>query len=730
MSAPTSAELADRALVHLDEGNLDAALEAADQAVASEPSLAQAHAARAHVRLRRREPYEALADATRAVKLDPGCADGYAVRASVFFDRGDLRQAADDAGKAIAAGHPGAQPYAVRADARVRLGDYDGALADADEVLRRSPWPGARAQARLLRTAAFELRGDADGALAEAETALKQCGDVPDDQRANLHLSRARLWKAQGELDAAAADADAALRLNPADQEARGIRGLIRLDSGDFHGALADAEEVLRVSPEAPAALFIRGAAAEEHLLRSAEEARQKYGPDSFEYLEVLNAVASVYLLTHQYGKAAEAWCRACAVYGRGDAEVTRRRLTYMNDWAEALEKADRADEAERVLRDALAGREALHGRGHAGYAFGLLPLATLLSRRGKHDEALARVDEAAANLLQNGHERRAEALAWRARIVAAAGRPENAFERLDTLSEAAAGQVVQAVARLVGTDRPEPEDRRVTRDLVEWLMRRCGPRHPLTASAWSFISAVEKHLGDHAARMDALRHLLDFFEAQGNTLQACHALVNLAEAHDEARQPAEARRTFRDAVARADRLGRPLEAAWARERYASSLSRSGRADEAEPVLREAVALAHEAGDAGLLGQVLVCLGVVVQHQGKLDEAQDLLREGLPLLPTGHSYFLMARCHLEAIESHSSCSCGDTAATLANAFREFLVAQLPPDFQPRLEVEYVDNEFKVRAYMDDGEPTPEENERLARIVAHARAEFYRHAGGR
>jgi hypothetical protein len=49
------------------------------------------------------------------------------------------------------------------------------------------------------------------------------------------------------------------------------------------------------------------------------------------------------------------------------------------------------------VLREGLAGREQLYGQGHPGYAFGLEPLASVLFRLGKTDEALDWYDKAKA---------------------------------------------------------------------------------------------------------------------------------------------------------------------------------------------------------------------------------------------------------------------------------------------------------------------------------------------
>jgi hypothetical protein len=166
------------------------------------------------------------------------------------------------------------------------------------------------------------------------------------------------------------------------------------------------------------------------------------------------------------------------------------------------------------------------------------------------------------------------------------------------------------------------------------------------------------------------------------------------------------------------------------RERYGAFAGRYDRHEQAEALLREGLPYARRCGEAGMLGQVQVSLGLVLQHTGRLGEARDLLAEGLRLLPPAHAYAIVARSHLEAINSSGACGCGDTGHALAQAFRQYVLDRLTGDFRPELEVEYAGTDFNVKVHVDR-QPTPEQLEHFQRVLVHARTEFHeRVRGGR
>ena len=108
--------------------------------------------------------------------------------------------------------------------------------------------------------------------------------------------------------------------------------------------------------------------------------------------------------------------------------------------------------------RDSAGGaqeRQAFYGRDHAGYAFGLEPLADVLLQRGNVRQAREVVEEAVRNLWHNGHDQVASAMALRAEIVHAAGAGEPLFAGVDQLPEDSVDRVASAVLRRHGLADP-----------------------------------------------------------------------------------------------------------------------------------------------------------------------------------------------------------------------------------------------------------------------------------
>ena len=116
-----------------------------------------------------------------------------------------------------------------------------------------------------------------------------------------------------------------------------------------------------------------------------------------------------------------------------------------------------------RISKDSYSIKkvEAFYGREHAGYAYGLEPLADLLRQRGKVRDARPLAEEAVANLWRNGHAKLPSVLALRAAIIQAGGTGEPLFAGLALVVMAAAtwwvgtsatarGIVVHAVPTMV----------------------------------------------------------------------------------------------------------------------------------------------------------------------------------------------------------------------------------------------------------------------------------------
>jgi hypothetical protein len=89
-----------------------------------------------------------------------------------------------------------------------------------------------------------------------------------------------------------------------------------------------------------------------------------------------------------------------------------------------------------------------------------------------------------------------------------------------------------------------------------------------------------------------------------------------------------------------------------------------------------------------------------------------------------HQDAIIGRSHLGAVLDGRSCGCGNTADTIADAFREFVNTRLPADLLDRLDVAIVDGDFKIDVGLRR-EPTESELDRLNEVFQTAHAEFRR-----
>jgi hypothetical protein len=85
---------------------------------------------------------------------------------------------------------------------------------------------------------------------------------------------------------------------------------------------------------------------------------------------------------------------------------------------------------------------------------------------------------------------------------------------------------------------------------------------------------------------------------------------------------------------------------------------------------------------------------------------------------------MIGRSHLSAVIDGHTCGCGHLSITIEDAFREFVLAKLPPGLLTDLCVTVEDDDFKIDAQLSR-EPTQEELERLNGVMQSAYAEFRR-----
>jgi tetratricopeptide (TPR) repeat protein len=463
-----------------------------------------------------------------------------------------------------------------------------------------------------------------------------------------------------------------------------------------------------------------KAADAEALLARAARDAEARFGRGSPAYAIAQNDLGNLHSHFGDLKRAAAAYRLACDGPLPADTQARRDRLTYLVNLAGTLEGLGDLDGAERAHRDSVAGRREFYGADHPGYAFGLEPLAALLLRRGKAQEALPALNEAVDILWQNGHPRVASALALRAEAFKALGDPAPPFAGLQNLPD-------NLVTELANTalERSRKTDpvwaRQVLADVLTLFDERFGPDHRYTLNVLAAVANHEADMGergDHAIRLRAIRRALRAFDRLGRDDEALHALQGLAVALGQAGQNDEAVAAYQDALGRALEAGNRAVGSQVRRNYGLFLAELNRPEGAEQQLRAALADGEAAQDAERWGRAEASLGIFLMHQNRAAEAGPLLEAALRRLDPAHPDTVYARHHLNALQAGQPCNCGDSWEALAEQLRAYVLRQVPEGLLADLQLRFEDGDVKVGAYLAR-EATPEELERLQIVLNQA-----------
>ena len=454
---------------------------------------------------------------------------------------------------------------------------------------------------------------------------------------------------------------------------------------------------------------------AESLLTRELRAVTDQHGEGSPAWASAQSDLGTVLLNTGQHERAVECYRRAASAAPR-DNESHKDQLTYRLNLGLALRMAGHLDEAEAELRRGAEERLAFYGREHAGYAFGLEPLADLLRRRGNLAEARRVAEETVANFWRNGHERVGTALALRAALVHEAGTGDPLFPDLRPLPDEVVEQIGRAVAET------DPSSMALLRATVSMLEGRLGRDHQATLNALSAQANLGRDLGDQAGRVEAIERVLASYDRQGRPEDALMATLGLAMAQGEAGDAEAGLRTYAEAHERAERIGRPELRSQVLRNWGLALKEAGRTGPAEQRLTEAVAEAGRGADHDTAGRAGVALGLFLQHENRLGEARTVLEQGLAVMDPLHPDAIVGRSHLGAVLDGRSCGCGDMPETIAAAFRDFVITRLPADLLDHLDVTIVDGDFKIDVSLRR-EPEESELSRLNEVFQTALAEF-------
>jgi tetratricopeptide (TPR) repeat protein len=462
---------------------------------------------------------------------------------------------------------------------------------------------------------------------------------------------------------------------------------------------------------------------AEELMVRELRTVTDKHGRGSLAWASAQCDLGSVLLNADQLDRAIECFRSAVAVPAGGDMQARKDYLTYRTNLGAALQMAGRLDEAEAEFRQGAQERADFYGREHAGYAFGLEPLADVLLQRGNVRQARQVIEEAVANFGRNGHERIATALALRAEIVKADGTDEAPFPEMDPLPDRIVEQVGYAVLNRSGRCEPT-RYKAILTNLIAILEARRGPDHQATLNALSMVANMGRDYGDQSGRIEAIQRVLASYDRQGRAEDAVMATQGLAMSHSEAGDEQEALRTRASAYSRAERIGCPELSSQVLRNWGLVLKEAGQAGPAEQRLSEAVTQARRGADHETLGRADIALGIFLHHEGRLTDARAALEGGLSFLDVAHPDAIVGRSHLSAVIDRRTCGCGDLTTTMAEAFRSFVTARLPADLLSDVDVAIADGDFQIQVGLRR-QPTPDEIERLNGVIQSAQAEFRR-----
>jgi hypothetical protein len=452
-----------------------------------------------------------------------------------------------------------------------------------------------------------------------------------------------------------------------------------------------------------------------EALLAEAREAAHAQVGEGAAYAQACYEYAAILANTGQLGRALDAMREACAVEGAN----TRERLTHLVELAHLLGRAGELDEAEHALRESLEGRRDLYGKEHPGYAFGLEPLAAVMARQGELDEALALADEAVANFVANRHDRRFGAIALRAEIAKAQDPKAQALTRGG--DEALVARLARAV---LDRDAVTPRGRRgVLRELYDLVVEALGADDALALETLSCIANHEHALGPRALakrRIWALRRLVAAFRRAGHEAQTLDCMLGLALAESDAGDTAAACATYDKARVKAKRLGDRAARARVLRNFGLLLASVEQRQRAAKLLRAALGHARRARDELEIGSAAAALGIFLQHDGDLAEARPLLEEAVAHLETGHPDAVCAKSHLDAIDEHGSCGCGDSERALAATLEELIRRELPAGLLDGVDLDTSGDGVSIQIQLAR-DPTPAEMKALQSATMRANA---------
>jgi tetratricopeptide (TPR) repeat protein len=319
-------------------------------------------------------------------------------------------------------------------------------------------------------------------------------------------------------------------------------------------------------------------------------------------------------------------------------------------------------------------------------------------------------------------------ALSLRAEALKIAGRQDAPFAGVEQLPP----EVLQVITNHVVGRKDESDPAilsRVLQELLPELRKRFAADDEPVVNSLIWIANFEimrGKQGDLSVRLWAASELAALQDQVGRLRDALQAVQGLALALGDAGRSDEAVTEYRGATERAKKIADPALLSQVRRNFGLLLSDLNRDHEAEEELIGAVEAARNSSDAEMLSRARIALGIFYQHRRRLTEASPLLVNALQNTDLTHADAVIARSHLQALQSGKTCGCDHQAESLAAAAREFVRRRLPDDLLANLEARLEDNDFRIEVELAR-KPEREELDRLNRVIMHALTEFRQRA---
>lgn len=478
----------------------------------------------------------------------------------------------------------------------------------------------------------------------------------------------------------------------------------------------------MEAARERAEALLERGktADAETVMAQALTEIEKQQGTQSADYFLGVEYLASCQVAGGLIERSIATLRRACLQPYPSDPAAQKIYLTLFMNLGDVLRRNSQLAEAEQFLRRGLTGRERFYGKTHAGYAFGLEPLADTLFAQGKVEEALPLYEETVTIFGNDNHPRLIPTLAHRALAEKALHPESKPFEDLSG-NDVMWTQLGEALVEFA-TSQPDTGIAPGLWDAQAALAQHLGETHDHRAALLTILSNIERLSeleGSNGRWQKALMLATNLYHKSNQKDLMLQTMQGVAMAQSEAGDNTAAQATYERVAGLAQKMDNPAVHCRALRNLGLFLSQQDQRTAAEHVLRQALTVSAGVAMArSEHARAQIALGIFLQHGGNLTAAEPLLVEAIKTLPPDHPNSFPARNHLNAIRTNQSCGCGDGYTALLDGFQAYLDTQLPPEWRSKVHARLDPDDgglaIKVEMLLGKGEP-----ERLNHIVSHA-----------